>query len=311
MSELFRSMTVLAWSAMLLGFAGSASAKPAFQELLFNPHWYRTYDSASSIIPSEGTLLYAWDFTDAEKKPDSFFVGIDTLWGMPQDLNGDTASDWDLQVCPDEICMNGLKAGIHGANSPYPFGPEKSHAEHHVQFFPAVNAKFDFTAPARSLFGAMMFCRSRSTGASDTIFAFGAWKLKWDSAFAPPVRPVAGYLPKFADFAISGDTVRYLKAGSGIRSARGGKAAARGMTVQAEGRGLRIGLPDVAAEMEVGLIGLDGRILWNSGTLAAGMTEAFWPGAAPGLSGHGPGIGIVRAVWKGGSAQSKAVWWAP
>lgn len=195
---------------------GSASAKPAFQTLLFNPKWYRTFDSASSVIPAEGTLLYAWTYADPEKRADSFFVGIDTLWGLPQDQGGDTASDWDLQVCPDEICMNGLKAGIHGANGAYPFGDTVFSTEHHFQYFPAIDPAFNFTAPARSIFGALMYCKSRSTGVSDTVFAFGAWKLKWDPAHLPPVKPVDGYLPRFADFAVSGDTVRYLKAGSGV-----------------------------------------------------------------------------------------------
>ncbi len=201
-----------------------AIGKPAFQSLLFNPKWYRTFDTASSIIPSEGTLLYAWSYADAEQRPDSFFVGIDTLWGLPQDQAGDTASDWDLQVCPDEICMNGLKAGIRGANGAYPFGDTVYSTEHHFQFFPAINKAFEFTAPAQSLFGAMMYCRSRTTGVSDTVFAFGTWKLKWDPNRLPPVRPVNGYLPRFADFAISGDTVRYLKAEAGLvrpRSALG------------------------------------------------------------------------------------------
>jgi len=146
--------------SLVLALQALASAEPAFQELIFNPRWYRTFDTSSSIIPADGGLLYAWDFKDPDKAVDSFFVGIDTLWGLPQDQNGDTASDWDLQVCPDEICMNGLKAGIHGANSPYPFDSSHFQAEHHVQFFPAVDtaANFTWAAPARSLFGAMMFC---------------------------------------------------------------------------------------------------------------------------------------------------------
>src|SRR3954471_17948301 len=108
------SLVLVPITLLLLGLADQVLAKPAFTELLFNPHWYRTYDSTSDIIPDQGELLFAWNYADAAKHPDSFFVGIDTLWSLPQDLNSDTAEDWDLQVCPDGFCMNGLKAGIHG-----------------------------------------------------------------------------------------------------------------------------------------------------------------------------------------------------
>jgi hypothetical protein len=299
--------------AALLAGAGVTAAKPAFQELLFNPHWYRTFEATSSITPAEGTLLYAWDFTDPENRPDSFFVGIDTLWGLPQDQDGDTASDWDLQVCPDEICMNGLKAGIHGANSPYPFdGTAKTRAEHHFQYFPAIDKDFAFTAPARSLFGAMMFCRSRSTGASDTVFAFGSWNLKWDSAFAPPVRPVAGYLPRLADFAISGDTVRYLKAGSGIaRKSPSYQGVQSKLLVRPAPGGLRLSFPGIRAEKEIEILALDGRPVWNSGMLPAGQSELLWRGSMAAGARLPPGFMLVRMTWSGGEAWAKAAWLLP
>jgi hypothetical protein len=299
-------VALAASSALFMAIgAASLSAKPAFQELLFNARWYRTYDSASSIIPAEGTLLFAWDFSDPEKKADSFFVGIDTLWGLPQDVEGDTAGDWDLQVCPDEICMNGLKAGIHGANSPYPFDGTKNKAEHHFQFFPAIDKNFDFTAPANSLFGALMYCRSRSTGASDTVFAFGAWKLKWDSTAPPPVRPVDGYLPRLSDFEIKSGAVRYLKAGSGIRAGRGVRAAAHGLKVVPEGTGLRVLLPETAhGPVQVELIGLNGGVMWVSGTIPPGRSEIFVPSGAGRMR---QGMGIVRVTWEGGAARAMAL----
>src|SRR4051812_10210974 len=74
------TVSALLGAMLLASGAASLSARPAFQELLFNTHWYRTFDSASSIIPAEGGLLYAWDYSDPEKHADSFFVGIDTLW---------------------------------------------------------------------------------------------------------------------------------------------------------------------------------------------------------------------------------------
>lgn len=189
-------------------------------ELLFNPTWYRTYDSAHSIVPSEGTLLFAWSVIDTARRPDSFYVGIDTLWMLPQDVNGDTANDWNLQVCIEFVCMNGLKEGVHGADSPYPFGgppPDTGFtAEHHFQFIAAqritgsgASARAYNTAPEGSIFGGLMFLRSRSTGKADTVFGYGAWKLAWDPAYPPPVRPVNGYVPKRADFKIVDGKVRY------------------------------------------------------------------------------------------------------
>ncbi|MDB5104485.1 MAG: hypothetical protein JWP91_2174 [Fibrobacteres bacterium] len=294
--------------ALILGQAVQTSAKPAFRELLYNPRWYRTFDSASSIIPAEGTLLFAWSFADAAEKPDSFFVGIDTLWGLPQDVRGNPDWDWDLQVCPDEICMNGLKAGIHGANAPYPFGDTGFSSEHHFQFFPAADGNYDFISPAKAIYGGLMFCRSRSTGVSDTVFAFGAWNLEWDPAFAPPVRPVNGYLPRLSDFAVSGDTVRYLKAGAGIagKPARypGEKPLLR---VHAESRGLRITFPSIKSEKSVSILGLDGRPIWDSGPLAATVREAVWSASASSGRPLPPGFVLIRVSWAGGETWAKAM----
>jgi hypothetical protein len=298
-------------AASLLCAAAPSPAKPAFTELLHNPAWYRTYDTNSSIIPSEGTLLYAWHFEDAAKAADSFFVGIDTLWGIPQDVGGDTAADWDLQVCPDEICMNGLKAGIHGADSPYPFGDTNFKAEHHFQFFPAVDPGFNFTSPPGAVFGAMMFCRSRSTGEADTVFAFGAWKLKWDPKALPPVRPVSGYLPGRSDFAVSGDTVRYLKAGSGIppRSSRMDASVAR-LRVRGISGGLRLSISGVLAGKRLSIHGSDGSRIWSSGVLPAGQSELTWhPGGTRGSGASG--FVYLRLSWPGGESWAKAILLSP
>lgn len=298
--------------AILSCWGASVSANPSFVELLNNPHWYRTYDSASSIIPAEGKLLFAWDFTDPDHKVDSFYVGIDTLWGLPQDVTGDTAADWDLQVCPDEICMNGLKDGIHGANSPYPFGGEKTRAEHHFQFFPAISRTFDFMAPPRSLFGALMYCRSRSTGKADTVLAFGAWKLAWDSASAPPVRPVDGYLPRLSDFVISGDTVRYVKGAAGIAKRKNPADAKPGhLHVTTEAQGLRIGFPGLQGPKEVAIYGWDGKRIWSSGTLGSDPAELIWNRNRSSVSDRNPGFYLVRLSWPGGQELQKASLLAP
>ena len=192
------------------------------EKLLYNPKWYRTFDTSitTSIVPDDGSLLFAWSFGDLARRPDSFYVGIDTLWTLPQNVNGDTANDWDLQVCPDGFCMNGLKVNVHGANAPIvfgdtgEFGDTSFQTEHHFQFFPATSASYHFTAPDNSIFGAMMFVRSRSRDGADTIFAFGAWNLGWDTtssgAYLPPIRPVNGYRPKRSDFTIVGNKVRYV-----------------------------------------------------------------------------------------------------
>jgi hypothetical protein len=188
-----------------------AQAKPQFGGLLYNSKWYRTYDSTSDILPEGGELLFAWSYLDPQSKPDSFFVGIDTLWALPQDVDGDTAEDWDLQVCPDRQCMDGLKKGVHGANAPFPWDTVFQ-SEHHFQFFPAVSpTTYRFVAPEHSLFGGLMFVRSRSTGQTDTVLGYGGWHLHWDSTSPPPIRPVDGYLPRRSDFIITGDTVKYVK----------------------------------------------------------------------------------------------------
>jgi hypothetical protein len=207
--------TILPW-LFAACFILPAAAKPGFGELLFNSKWYRTYDSTSDILPAGGELLFAWSYLDPESKPDSFFVGIDTLWGLPQDVGGDTAGDWDLQVCPDQQCMDGLKKGVHGANAPYPWDTVFQ-SEHHFQFFPAVSATtYRFISPENALFGGLMFVRSRTTGQTDTVLGYGAWHLQWDSTSPPPVKPVDGYLPKRSDFIISGNTVKYVKGNAGV-----------------------------------------------------------------------------------------------
>ena len=186
------------------------------EKLLYNDKWYRTFDTTADIDPNAGSLLYAWSYGDLARRPDSFYVGIDTLWTLPQNVNGDTANDWDLQVCPDGFCMNGLKVNVHGANAPIvfgdtgEFGDTSFQTEHHFQFFPAISSSYHFTAPDSSIFGAMIFVHSRSRDGADTAFAFGAWKLGWDSAYLPPLHPVAGYLPKRSDFTIVGNKVRYV-----------------------------------------------------------------------------------------------------
>ena len=199
----------------------SVPANPHLEALLYNTKWYRTFDSTSDI--SLTSLVYAWAYGDSDRKHiDSFFVGIDTLWFLPQDVPkaagapADTGNDWDLQVCPDGNCQNGLKAGVHGYNAAIHFGDIQEdgdtlfQTEHHFQFFPAVDTTaYYFTAPANSIFGAYMYVQSRSTGKSDTVFAFGTWKLPWDSLYLPPIRPVAGYLPKKSDFIIVNGKVRY------------------------------------------------------------------------------------------------------
>ena len=299
-------------AAIVTTLTAGVSAKPAFTQLLNNPRWYRTYDSSSSIIPAEGKLLFAWDFVDPDKQVDSFFVGIDTLWGLPQDMNGDTASDWDLQVCPDEICMNGLKAGIHGANSPYPFGVDKSKAEHHMQFFPAISPKFEFIAPARSLFGAMMFCRSRSTGASDTVLAYGSWKLAWDSTNPPPVRPIKGYLPKVSDFVIVGDTVRYLQGAAGMLP-RPSQAVpiSKHLGLSIDKGDLRAAFPSLKESKEIEVYGSSGRRIWSSGQLGADCREINLHPGNTGPESQASGFLLIRLSWQSGEEWSKAPWLAP
>ena len=156
------------------------TGNPHLEALQYNPKWYRTFDSTSDIIPEDGGLLFAWTYGDAMRHPDSFYVGIDTLWTLPQDVNGDTANDWDLQVCPDGFCMNGLKVNVHGANAPIHFGDTGEYGdtsfqtEHHFQFFPAISPTIQFTAPANSIFGALMFVHAPTA----SLKHIALWKLQ-------------------------------------------------------------------------------------------------------------------------------------
>jgi hypothetical protein len=188
--------------------------------LIANPKWYRTFDSTNSISVLEGSLLFAWTFHDSLQYPDSFYIGFDTLWMLPQNVKGDTSStgSWDLQICPDYICQGGLASGIHGFYSPAHFGGTGEFAnldfatEHHFQFYPAIDSAsgYRYTAPESTIVGAYMFVQSRSgKSRTDTVFGFGAWKLPWDEDYPPPVRPVNGYLPKRSDFTIVNGKVRY------------------------------------------------------------------------------------------------------
>jgi len=192
------------------------TGNPHLETLRFNPKWYRSFDSTSDIDPDAGNLLFAWTYGDPARHPDSFYVGIDTLWPIPQDVNGDTANDWDLQVCPDGFCMNGLKVGMFGANAPIHFGDTGQYGdtsyqtEHHFQFWPAAApVTYKPIAPDSTIFGAMIFVRSRSSGKADTAFAFAVWRMGWDSLYLPPEHPVSGYLPRKSDFAIVNGKVRY------------------------------------------------------------------------------------------------------
>jgi hypothetical protein len=291
--------------AMVLAFNGIAQAKPLFTELQYNPHWYRTYDSTSDILPKGGELLFNWIFADAQSQPDSFFVGIDTLWGLPQDVGNDTAADWDLQVCPNEICMNGLKAGIHGANAPEPFETGKFTAEHHFQFFPALDAKtFNFISPPRRIFGGLMFCRSRSTGMADTVLGFGSWGLAWDSTRLPPERPVDGYLPKLSDFVISGDTVRYLKGATGIAAPRNGRARSQvgesRLSAFVRPEGLHILFPGLPFKKSIRIFGLDGTLLGESEKLSEEASEWIFPRASIKAGPGAPTCILVKLSWHNG-----------
>jgi hypothetical protein len=187
-------------------------------QLLHNPKWYRTLDSTNILDPAEGSLIFSWVYADAARHPDSFFLGVDTLWSLPQDVKGDTASDWDLGICPAGFCIGGIKSGLFGVNVATPFADPGSGldidtfvTEHHFQFTPALAAGGARPlAPDSSILGALMFVRSRSgSSRTDTVFGFAAWRLEWDSAYLPPVRPVNGYLPKRSDFSIVNARVRY------------------------------------------------------------------------------------------------------
>lgn len=212
----------MAWLAGCTASEGGPDhGEPHLETLLVNPKWYRTLDSSQSISLDEGTLLFAWTYLDALRYPDSFYIQIDTLWMLPQNVKGDTSAtgSWDLQVCPDGFCQGGLAGGVHGYNSPAHFGgagevgnPDYA-TEHHFQFYPAIDDSlhgYKYMAPDSAVVGAMMSVVPRSgKSPADTVFAFGAWRLGWDGAYPPPVRPVGGYLPKRSDFSIVNGKVRY------------------------------------------------------------------------------------------------------
>jgi hypothetical protein len=203
----------IAWSPP----TGAGTAR--LDSLLVNRKWYRTLDSSHSISTTEGTLLFAWTYRDSSHHPDSFYIGIDTLWMLPQNVGGDPSStgDWDLQICPDGFCQGGLAGGVNGFYSPAHFGGTGEYAnpdyvtEHHFQFYPAIHpVTFRYRSPDSAIFGALMYVRSRSNSSpADTVFGFGAWKLPWDDNYPPPVRPVNGYLPRRSDFTIVNGKVRY------------------------------------------------------------------------------------------------------
>lgn len=199
------------------GNDASAPGAARFTTLLHNPKWYRTFDSTSTIA-QEGTLVFAWAYEDSLRRPDSFYVGIDTLWQLPQNVNGDTtvSGDWDLQICLDGgFCQGGIANDVHGGNAPLPFGGELDTfaTEHHVQFFPALKPNVAYgVSPDSAIFGGMMFARSRSgKSPSDTVLVYGSWRIPWDDAYPPPSRPVDGHLPKRGDFAVVSGKWRYLK----------------------------------------------------------------------------------------------------
>lgn len=283
-------------------------AIPRFSDLQYNPHWYRTFDSTSDIIPDKGELLFNWKFEDPAKQPDSFYVGIDTLWAMPQDLNADTNQDWDLQVCPDGFCMQGLKAGVHGAEAPNAFGGTAFETEHHFEFFPAVSAvNFLFTAPHGSVFGALMFARSRTTGVADTVLGFGTWGLQWDTANLPPVRPVAGYLPKKSDFIISGDTVSYKPGASAISKGPNRSGTLPALSIKSTGSGLSIAASGLLTEKRVAIFSVNGTQLWQSERIAPEKNEVIWDGQGSLGKPNSPEFLLVRLNWIGGETWGKAI----
>ena len=187
------------------------------EQLLHNPQWYRTLDSSSVLSPAEGSLIFSWVYRDTNQHPDSFYLGVDTLWSLPQNVNGDTANDWDLGICPAGFCVGGIKSGLFWLNVATPFAAtgidvDTFVVEHHFQFTPALDPMtYKPASPDSALMGGMMYVRSRSgSSRTDTVFGFAAWKLEWDSAYLPPVRPVNGYLPRRADFKIVNGRVRYV-----------------------------------------------------------------------------------------------------
>lgn len=287
--------------AVLSGFC---LAKPQFTELQYNKHWYRTYDSTSDILPDKGELLFNWVYMDSAHQPDSFYVGIDTLWSLPQNMNADTNEDWDLQVCPDGFCITGLSEGIHGGNAIDPFGPGRFQTEHHFEFFPAISpTDFHFTGPPGAIFGALMFARSRSTGETDTVLGFGSWKVPWDTEYPPPVRPVDGYLPKKSDFVLSNGAIRYEKGASGIavHPQRGLADANFSSQSLPGGRGFSFAFPYTLGQKKVEVFDARGRFIWSSGWLASGANSIAWDGSTSrSQAAHGDLL-FARLTWKGNS----------
>jgi len=242
--------------SIIIGFGGSVQGKALFTFLDHNSKHYRTFDSTSTIQIPAGELLFSWKLVDADSAVDSFYIGIDSLFSLPADIGEDTANDWDLQVCPDGFCILGLKlaeqcvctagsdlsetvcplgfcseSGVKssgfGGNSNVSFGGFLFASDQHFQFVGAFDENFKYTAPANTIFGGMMYARSRSTGVADTVFAFGAWGLEWDENFPPPLRPVEGYLPKVTDFVIKEGKVQFIRDGASVltvgRAAFGGQ----------------------------------------------------------------------------------------
>jgi hypothetical protein len=188
-----------------------------FGALLENPKWYRAFDSTSNIA-TETTLVFSWAYADSLRRTDSFYVGIDTLWMLPQNVDSDTSisGDWDLQLCPDGAnCLGGIASGVQGGNAPYPFGKgaDTFATEHHVQFFPALKPNLAYgVSPDSAIFGGLMFVQSRTgKSPSDTVLVYGSWKIPWDDVYTPPSKPVDGYLPERSDFAVVNGKWRYLK----------------------------------------------------------------------------------------------------
>jgi hypothetical protein len=302
-----KTFGLLAILLIVTGGGAKIEAMPAFSELQYNSKWYRTFDSSSNIVPASGQLLFNWKFEDPSRNADSFFVGIDTLWSLPQDVDGDTLADWDLQVCPDEICMDGLKRGVHGANAPYPFGAGNFETEHHFQFFPAINEKYNYTSPKKSIFGAMMFCRSRSSGISDTVLGFGSWNLKWDTLNLPPVRPIAGYLPRLSDFIISGDTVRYIQAGAEVNPIASKFITRHELRVASSSGGtLALYFPEIHSKKQISVFKLDGTLIWKSEAIPEAISKISLNPYALSTAGVPLGMIIVRLSWADGRAWGKA-----
>jgi len=214
-------------------------AEVNFSLLLHYPTNYRVFTESSHVIADGelSELLYAWKVQVPVGNNEIVWVGIDTLWELPQDQAGDTGiGDWDLQVCPDGFCISGLKRGevcdceksgsagcpegfcLEGGVKQSGFGGQSptslskaGEAEHHFQYFQGMDPEtFRAVAPPFSLFGGFLFVRSESSQEADTVFGFGAWNLTWDSANPPPLKP-NGYLPKKSDFVIEGNMVRYQK----------------------------------------------------------------------------------------------------